>query len=193
MGEWLQRAGRLKSAGASAIDPAELSAVHAALYPQAPPVRTGCRKCVIDAWQAISRYLRLHTETDSSSLISPAMSANQNQARFISDDTQYFPFGLGVAVNNDNMTDKMARYILEQDADAAGLFKTLPAEEQEDSDDSDSDSDNTTVVVSDRMHRDELEAIYLDAAPDGDAKAFANKADLITAIEALSNALKPAK
>ncbi len=118
---------------------------------------------------------------------------SQNNARFLSDDTQYIPFGTGVAYTNANLTDSAARNILAADPDAVSLFKTLPAAEQQPETGNEDESEDETVVLTERMHRDELEAIYLDAAPEGDAKAFANKADLIAAIEALSAALKPAK
>lgn len=197
--EWLQRAGLLKQAGANGLQPAELAAVHAGLFPDAEAVRTGCRKCVLDAYQAVLRALRLAAESDSSLSTSFAMS--KNQARFLSDDTQYTAHNDITAYSNANLTDGVARRILASDPDAERLFETLPGEQEEepgqslspngnvmkiapvDEDESDED-ESPKVVLSDRMHRDELEAIYYAEVPEGDAKDYANKADLIAAIEA---------
>lgn len=124
-----------------------------------------------------------------------------NVARFKSETTQYFPFGIGVVYTNANLTDKIARRILKDDPDAARLFATLPGpapvkkEEGEKASkkatkattattsDAHTTATDTTVVLSDSLHRDELEAIYADEVKEGDPKAFANKGELIAAIE----------
>jgi hypothetical protein len=40
----------------------------------------------------------------------------------------------------------------------------------------------TVVALTEDMHRDELDQIYLDEVKEGDPKAFANKGDLIAAL-----------
>jgi hypothetical protein len=62
------------------------------------------------------------------------MKKNNSVARFKSSDTIYTPHGLGIAYSNANLTDKAARYIIENDPDAAGLFSELPPAAEDDED-----------------------------------------------------------
>lgn len=136
VGEWEIRAGRLKQAGAYAASPSEIVAVHAGLYPDAAPIcNTGCPGAILTAYQSILRWIRLHaTAQPLLSTSSTTMKKPQVQARFKSDDTVYTPFGLGVAYSNANLTDKAARYILENDPDAEQYFAALPEDEEGDED-----------------------------------------------------------
>jgi len=122
---WYERAGRLKQAGAYRLDTAELVAVYNALFPGQPLSCETCRGVLLQAYQRILRALREHT-----SATTPLTTMDNQAARFKSDDTIYFPHGLGVAYSNANITDKMARYILAKDPEAAKYFEVLPGEEQ---------------------------------------------------------------
>jgi len=129
--ELLERARLLREAGAFRVNLDELASVHAALFPGAEPVRTGCRNCVMEAWQVIARVLRAETPEPSESSFSSSISTTMaNSARFDSDTRIVIPHNSGTAYTNENLTDAVARYIIEQDPDAKAFFSVLPADQK---------------------------------------------------------------
>jgi hypothetical protein len=126
----LGRAQQLVAAGLYDARPAEIAAVHAAIYPDRDAVCQTCRGELGKAYYAIKRWAE---QPNSSSIISTSSTVKKNTstARFKSDHTIYTPHGLGIAYSNDNLTDKAARYIIANDPDAAGLFSELPPEASE--------------------------------------------------------------
>jgi hypothetical protein len=130
--ELLDRARQLVAGGPHVTNISELIAVHALLYPARDPVCDHCPAEQGKAYYAIQRWV-----TQQENSLSTSTSNNVKKgttARFHSDQLIYTPHGLGVAYNNDNLTDKAARDILKADPDAAQHFAVLPpaAEEGED-------------------------------------------------------------
>lgn len=130
MAELLERAQALVAAGPYDARPAEIAAVHAAIYPDRDAVCQTCRGELGRAYYAIQRWATQQGAAGTAHLSSTPMKQN-SVARFKSSDTIYMPHGLGVAYSNANLTDKVARYILENDPDAKALFSELPPAEGE--------------------------------------------------------------
>jgi hypothetical protein len=127
--ELLDRAQLLIAAGPYDARPAEIAAVHAAIYPERDAVCQTCRGELGRAYYAIQRWA--NQQNSFSTSISSTVKKSTVTARFKSDNTIYTPHGLGVAYSNTNLTDKAARYILENDPDAKELFSELPGEASE--------------------------------------------------------------
>jgi hypothetical protein len=130
--ELLERAQRLVAAGPYDARPAEIAEVHDLIWPEKAPVclTLTCRAKLGIAYFSIKRWTEQQGAASDAPLSSTSMK-NNSVARFKSSDTIYMPHGLGVAYSNANLTDKAARYILENDPDAAALFSVLPGEASE--------------------------------------------------------------
>lgn len=128
MAELLDRAQQLVAAGPYDARPAEIAAVHAAMYPDRDAVCQTCRGELGKAYYAIKRWAEQQGAASNAPLSSTSMKKTASVARFKSDNTIYTPHGLGIAYTNDNLTDKAARYIIDNDPDAKALFSELPPE-----------------------------------------------------------------
>lgn len=131
MAELLERAQALVAAGPYDARPAEIAAVHAAIYPDRDAVCQTCRGELGRAYYAIQRWAAQQDAASDAPLSLSTMKKNNSVARFKSDSTIYTPHGLGVAYSNANLTDKAARDIIKNDPDAKALFSELPAEADE--------------------------------------------------------------
>lgn len=133
MAELLERAQQLVAAGPYDARPAEIAAVHDAIWPEKAPVcpTLTCRKVLGVAYFSIKRWAEQQGTDSTAPLSLSTMKKTVSVARFKSAHTIYTPHGLGIAYSNDNLTDKAARYILENDPDAASLFSELPGEPSE--------------------------------------------------------------
>jgi hypothetical protein len=131
--ELLNRAQQLVAAGPYDARPAEIAAVHDAIWPEKAPVcpTLTCRKVLGVAYFSIKRWTEQQGAASNAPLSLSTMKKSTSVARFKSSDTIYTPHGLGVAYSNANLTDKAARYILEKDPDAAALFSALPPEDED--------------------------------------------------------------
>ena len=129
MAELLDRARALVAAGPYDARPAEIAAVHDAIWPAKAPVcpTLTCRRALGIAYFSIKRWAEQQGAAGDAPLSSPTMK-KPVAARFKSDTTIYTPHGLGVAYSNANLTDSAARAILKADPDAERLFEVLPAE-----------------------------------------------------------------
>lgn len=131
MAELLERAQQLVAAGPYDARPAEIAAVHAAIYPDRDAVCQTCRGELGKAYYAIQRWAAQQGAASFAPLSLSTMKKPVSVARFKSAHTIYTPHGLGIAYSNDNLTDKAARYILKNDPDAAALFSELPPEAED--------------------------------------------------------------
>jgi hypothetical protein len=130
--ELLTRAQQLLAAGPYDARPAEIAAVHDAIWPEKAPVcpTLTCRRVLGVAYFSIQRWAEQQGAAGTTPLTSSIMKKTTT-ARFKYDTTIYTPHGLGVAYSNTNLTDKAARDIIKNDPDAAGLFEVLPPEAEE--------------------------------------------------------------
>lgn len=130
MAELLERAQQLVAAGPYDARPAEIAAVHDAIWPEKAPVcpTLTCRKVLGVAYFSIKRWAEQQGAASTAPLSLSTMKKTVSVARFKSAHTIYTPHGLGIAYSNDNLTDKAARYILKNDPDAEALFSELPPE-----------------------------------------------------------------
>jgi hypothetical protein len=130
--ELLARAQQLVAAGPYDARPAEIAAVHDAIWPEKAPVcpTLTCRRVLGVAYFSIQRWAEQQGAAGTTPLTSSIMKKTTT-ARFKHDTTIYTPHGLGVAYSNTNLTDKAARDIIKNDPDAAGLFEVLPPEAEE--------------------------------------------------------------
>jgi hypothetical protein len=131
--ELLERAQALVAAGPYDARPAEIAAVHDAIWPEKAPVcpTLGCRQVLGVAYFSIKRWAEQQGAASDAPLSLSTMKKTTSVARFSSDHTIYTPHGIGVAYSNTNLTDNAARYILKNDPDAARLFSELPPEAEE--------------------------------------------------------------
>jgi hypothetical protein len=127
--ELLDRARQLVAAGPYSPNVSELIAVHALIYPARDPVCDHCPAEQGRAYFAIQRWVTQQENSFSTS--SSSNVKNGTIARFHSDTLIYTPHGLGVAYSNKNLTDKVARYILKNDPDAAQHFSVLPPADED--------------------------------------------------------------
>jgi hypothetical protein len=134
--ELLARAQQLVAAGPYDARPAEIAAVHDIIWPEKAPVcpTLTCRKVLGVAYFSIKRWAEQQGAAGDAPLSLSTMKKNNSVARFKSSDTIYTPHGLGIAYSNANLTDKAARYIIENDPDATGLFSELPPAAEDDED-----------------------------------------------------------
>ena len=126
--EWLERARRLQSAGAFPLQPAEIAAVHANLFPSAEAVCQTCVSKLGDAWKRIAAWVRHHDPTSDShfSPSRPTPMAEQKKAassyRFKDDNTTYREFGSPTVFSSANLTDADVERIVKADPDARVYF-----------------------------------------------------------------------
>ena len=131
MAELLKRARQLVAGGPYSQNVSEIIAVHAAIYPSRDLVCDHCPAEQGKAYFAIKRWVTQQDNSPSTSTDS-TVSKSTSTARFHSDSITLFPHGLGMAFNNGNLTDSVARYILKNDPDAAQFFSVLPPAGDED-------------------------------------------------------------
>jgi hypothetical protein len=133
----LERAQALVAVGPYDARPAEIAAVHDAIWPEKAPVcpTLGCRQVLGVAYFSIKRWAEQQGAASDAPLSLSTMQKSNSTARFKSDSTIYTPHGLGVAYSNANLTDKAARDIIKNDPDAKALFSELPGEASEEEQD----------------------------------------------------------
>jgi hypothetical protein len=102
--------------------------VHDIIWPEKAPVcpTLTCRKVLGVAYFSIKRWAEQQGAASDAPLSLSTMKKSTSVARFKSSDTIYTPHGLGIAYSNSNLTDKAARYIIDNDPDAKTLFSELP-------------------------------------------------------------------
>jgi hypothetical protein len=141
--------------------------VHASLYPDRDAVCQTCRGELGKAYYAIKRWTEQQGAASDASLSLTTMEKSKSVARFKNENTIYTPHGLGIAYSNDNLTDKVAHYIIENDPDAAVFFSVLPPADGQESGNSDSDTDTsndendeTRPVSLSRANKEQLQGYY---------------------------------
>ena len=131
MAELLKRARQLVAGGPYSQNVSEIIAVHAAIYPSRDLVCDHCPAEQGKAYFAIKRWVTQQDNSPSTSTDS-TVSKSTSTARFHSDSITLFPHGLGMAFNNGNLTDSVARYIIKNDPEAEQFFSVLPPAGDED-------------------------------------------------------------